>query len=516
MLDAGVVLEKEKRDVLVKLGKSKDWPEKLIHKIKCQLDIGAKDGPYKLSYGSDFPYKGLAEDIPLALDGALCRPSFAKGGLSTVWGAAVLPYIDEDIAAWPISVADLAPHYEEVLSFMPLVAGNDELVERFPLYTKNAQAPRQSKQASLLLSRLRKNKKKLYGEGFRFGSSRLAVQLDPKTGKECVSCGLCLYGCPYELIYSSAQTLEELRKNKRFLYVPDVVVERVEDLPDGAQIIAHGRLTKEKKNFSGEKVFVGCGAVPSTKIMLASLEAYEVPITFKDSQQFLIPCLTYRGVNNVTSEKLHTLCQMYVEILDKKVDPRHVHLQIYTYNDVFEQWLKKKFKFLYPLFKFPFRLLMGRVVVIKAFLHSDSSGSIVMNLHKANPPKVTLQGIPSAPRKRLRKIVAKIIKNTFALGLLPILPILKGSKPGGANHYGGSFPMAQNPQGFQSDVLGRPCGFKNVHLIDSSVFPSIASQTITFTIMANAHRIASQAVEEFKPVSVAAPLINPAASVKVS
>ncbi len=51
--------------------------------------------------------------------------------------------------------------------------------------------------------------------------------------------------------------------------------------------------------------------------------------------------------------------------------------------------------------------------------------------------------------------------------------------------------MALKPQGYQSDVLGRPCGFNRVHAVDSTIFPSIPATTITLSIMANAHRIGS-------------------------
>ena len=60
----------------------------------------------------------------------------------------------------------------------------------------------------------------------------------------------------------------------------------------------------------------------------------------------------------------------------------------------------------------------------------------------------------------------------------------KLSKSGGGSHIGSSFPM-----GAKSDTLGRPLGLKRIHLVDSSVLPSIAAQTITLTAMANAYRI---------------------------
>ena len=48
---------------------------------------------------------------------------------------------------------------------------------------------------------------------------------------------------------------------------------------------------------------------------------------------------------------------------------------------------------------------------------------------------------------------------------------------------------------FESDVLGRPHGLSRIHLVDSTTFPTIPSTTITFTVMANAHRIATAAGE---------------------
>jgi choline dehydrogenase-like flavoprotein len=48
--------------------------------------------------------------------------------------------------------------------------------------------------------------------------------------------------------------------------------------------------------------------------------------------------------------------------------------------------------------------------------------------------------------------------------------------------------------GERSDLLGRPNGCHNIHVVDSSVLPTIAPGPITFTVMANARRIAEEAV----------------------
>jgi choline dehydrogenase-like flavoprotein len=53
--------------------------------------------------------------------------------------------------------------------------------------------------------------------------------------------------------------------------------------------------------------------------------------------------------------------------------------------------------------------------------------------------------------------------------------------------------MRQNPGPFETDTLGRPFGWQRLHVVDSTVFPTIPATTITFSVMANAHRIASHA-----------------------
>jgi choline dehydrogenase-like flavoprotein len=53
--------------------------------------------------------------------------------------------------------------------------------------------------------------------------------------------------------------------------------------------------------------------------------------------------------------------------------------------------------------------------------------------------------------------------------------------------------MRAHPGPFEVDVLGRPHGFTRVHVVDASVFPSLPATTITLSVMANAHRIASAA-----------------------
>ena len=57
--------------------------------------------------------------------------------------------------------------------------------------------------------------------------------------------------------------------------------------------------------------------------------------------------------------------------------------------------------------------------------------------------------------------------------------------------------MRRSPRVGETDLLGRPKGLKRVHVVDATVLPSVPASTITYTVMANAARIATEAAREF-------------------
>src|SRR5258706_55289 len=95
-----------------------------------------------------------------------------------------------------------------------------------------------------------------------------------------------------------------------------------------------------------------------------------------------------------------------------------------------------------------------------------------------------------------RRIVFKLLKQCRRLGAIPLISMLEQGEPGRSFHSGVNFPMRREPRGFQTDLLGRPPGWRRVHAVDSTVFHSIPATTITLSVMANAHRIASEAATE--------------------
>ena len=494
MLDAGITLEDKNKKLVEKIRNAKNWSEKLLEPIKKPMHEKGKDAPLKYVYGSDYSYKDVNKHTPIELDNLACSTSLGLGGLSSVWGAALMPHLDEDISDWPIKIKDLKMHYEKVLGFMGMAANKgDDLEKIFPFYTDKAQPFKLSSQAKMFLQTLNNYKSKLNNDGIFFGSPRLAVRFEStKTSKGCVYCGLCFYGCPYNLIYNSEFTVQQLKKHKNFHYINNFVVNKIKELNDKVMLSVKNIKTRKESTFKCDRVFLACGVLPTARIMLNSMNEYNHELLIKDSQHFMLPCLRYEGAEDVTKEKLFTLSQLYIEIFDKKLDKNSIHMQVYTYNDLYDVEMEKKFGFLFRAFKAPFKAIMGRTIVIQGYVHSNSSPQMAAKLDKNSNALIVKKIEKKSVEILIKKITKNILKNKKYFRMIPLIPMLEISKTGGGNHYGATFPMRKNPKKFESDLLGRPFGYKRTHIVDASVLPSIPTQTITLTTMANAHKIATE------------------------
>lgn len=499
MLDAGLQLEPSRSAQLASLQSmpSTSWPEKSVAFLRDGGEATRDGIRMKPAYGSDFPYRDPMGQ-PMTSDGAYGKPSFARGGLSNVWGASVLPYRTEDMSEWPITAGDLAPHYRAVLEMMPFAARHDRLEEQFPLYHDDPGTLGGSSQGDALLGDLELNASRLSARGVRFGASRLALQAEGAGGRPgCVHCGMCLYGCPYEFIYNSAHTLEKLRGNQAFTYRPGVLVDQLEEV--SSQVEVTGRNLDGSGSFQmrADKAFVACGVLSTARILLASLGAYGQPVHAVDNCYFLLPLMRYRGQPGALGERAHTLAQVFMEVVDPAIGPHRAHLQVYTYNELLREELGRlmgPLRGALPMIQHGF---LGRLLLVQGYLHSDLSARIRIVLKRGDAdaaPRLHLSGVPNPQTGRaLAALRRRLWAERGSLKAVPISQMLRVGQPGRGFHTGGTFPMRAHPGPFEADVLGRPHGFTRVHVVDASVFPSLPATTITLSVMANAHRIGSAA-----------------------
>jgi len=143
----------------------------------------------------------------------------------------------------------------------------------------------------------------------------------------------------------------------------------------------------------------------------------------------------------------------------------------------------------------------NRLLVALCSFHSEHAGSHDLILRESDgdsPPTLEITTRPNPEFSRIANRVGRhLLKLLAPVGVLPATPMLWGignKKPWGWQ-FGGSLPMRRSPAADnETDELGRPMGWSRVHVVDSSVFPSLPATTSALTAMANARRIVDQTV----------------------
>jgi choline dehydrogenase-like flavoprotein len=493
VLDAGDRIETGRMELFDTLARSAPdrWPPQLARRARATFPADVGHVPLKPAYGSLFPYALDDPDLSITGEGADAVASLAYGGLSNAWGASLLPARRRDIQDWPISLDQLVPHYEAVQRFVPVAAERDELREILPLYTDSPGALRRSQQADMLLGHLRRHAGALSAAGFAFGASRLAVTASAEErGGDCRHCGLCLYGCPYGSIYNAAHTFDALSRRGRIDYRGGVYVERLTEQDDSVVVEFHQRRRPTiTGRLAASRVFIACGAISSTRLMLASMGHPRRVQRMQDSQYFVVPVLTPRAAPVSVATQGNTLAQVFVELDGGRISRHTVHLQVYGYNDIMLAALARRLALPAGALERVARPALGRLLVIQGFLHSADSPGLAIQY---SADRVRVVGDDATPgRMRVSGLVRRLASHARALGMAPLPGLVHVGRPGKSNHLGGSLPMRRRPRALETDVLGRVPGWKRVHVVDASVFPSVPATTVTLSVMANAHRIAA-------------------------
>jgi choline dehydrogenase-like flavoprotein len=262
-----------------------------------------------------------------------------------------------------------------------------------------------------------------------------------------------------------------------------------------ARELATGRLER----FTADRVFVACGAMGTSRLVAGSLGLFDTPVDVLESAQFTLPFISVKPVGDPRTQPSFTLNQfnMVVQLDDDGRDVSQLHF--YTYNPAFVQALPRALR--RRAARTLRTNLLRRLSVGIGYLPSWASPKFRLRVSKPRdreslaPMALSADESGFAGNRMLREVLRRVVAAAPALDLWPVLPAIRFAARGKTYHFGGTFPHSDRPVGrFASDPLGRVAPWRHVHLVDASVFPDVPATTFTLTLMANAHRIAHEAL----------------------
>lgn len=409
------------------------------------------------------------------------------GGLSKFWGASFLPFTPEDFETWPLSYKTMEPFYHKILNEVGVTGTKDTLDSYFPGKLYNQRPIKTPKNFDKLEKAIQRQNSE-----FVVGSPRLAlINNSNDYQNSCTNCGKCFYGCYNDSIYSSDQTIQRLIEQKLINYRPKTKLINYKQTNHKVEL----QLENSSITETYDAVLLGAGCIETTRIVSKSNELENIQIPIIENPVYSVPIFfTKDFFKKDDFQNIIALNNLLIGQLPNAMNPHYIHAQVYPINKyLWNHALRKGFGSLAMNLSSIFQKTISKnVYMMLIYLNGKySEGSYL----RFSSDKDEFHFIRS---KESDLLVSNMIENLNQVlkgsGFWISKKLLSPLASGGSYHYSSTFPLNSKGSGIEVSSDGQISD--NVFLIDSSTFPSLPAQNHSFTIMANAYRIANKLVNK--------------------
>ena len=421
--------------------------------------------------------------------------SLALGGLGNAWGAGVFEFDATELADWPVAVDELRPHYDAVASRIGVSGATDDLSRFFP-QPASAMPPLEiDSSAERILRAYQANKSSFNADGFFLGRPGMAVSTEARADRG-----------PHEYrdmdfwadtdrsVYRPRWTIAKLRRSGAFEYVGRQLVLRFAEQPDGGvTVMTRDVDAGSSRQFSARALLLGAGTLGTARIVLRSLGRFGRRVPLLCNPYTYAPVINWRMLGADARDRRHSLAQLTAihQPRPERGSRGSVQAQLFSYRSLLNFRLLREMPLAQRDGLRALRVLLPALGIL-GISHDDSAtGEKYCELRAEDGGDGRLEisyRLNEGETSRNDAGERAMLGFFRRLGAWPIRRVHPGH--GSSIHYAGTFPMRRAPHELETDVDGRLAGTRAVHLIDGSTFPYLPAKGLTFTIMANANRIA--------------------------
>ena len=379
------------------------------------------------------------------------------GGHTNFWGGNSLRFSRNSVMDWPIEYDELRKYYdisEKILN----VKHYDDSISNFFKIKKNLRT----------ISKKNKIFASIRNKDILFGRSRISREYSTKFNDG-------------DKILNVKDIFIRLIKTKKIFLVKGELL-RFFKKKTKFELI----LKKSKKRIICKRLFIAAGPLNTKEIIKNSIKSPKKFLQLKQAQGFLIPVFKFKKLfiekKNISLSDFH--------LIYKKFFNTDLYMELKYCPDLIKETIKKRIGFLHYLIP---NFFFKKILIIWGFIPSDHSFD-----YKIFNKKIIINKKNISKKKKvtneLKGVIKKIGKelNFFVLGFL-----LKFTQFGRGYHIGSNFPMMK--KNFESKFLSTDIygqlnlnSYKNLHIMDSSIFTNIPSSSIGLSLLANAFRISNK------------------------
>lgn len=428
--------------------------------------------------------------------------SFAAGGLAEAWTGGSYPFNDGELGEFPFGYEKLAPYYSEVARRIGISGEDDDLARFYPLHDHIQEPLVLDEHSDCLLKAYQKCRHALNEPlGCYVGRARIATLTRDLGGrKACSYTGRCLWGCPTGALYIPSLTLEQCRQHENFEYLDGHFATHFR-FDSGRQV----RKVVSVSTETGETVETGCsslvlaaGTLCSSMILMRSIyEDSGQLITLSglmDNRQVLMPFLNLRMIGKPFEPKSYQYHQLAIGV-DGGSPMDYVHGLVTTLKTALIHPIIQSIPMDLGTSVRLFRNLHAALGLVNVNFSDNRRESNYLCLEPTNggPPRLVVHYQPEAGEpERIARTIRLFRKILWKLGCVAPPPMTHIRPMGASVHYAGTIPMSRTSKALTCTEYCQSHDFENLYFADGCSFPALPAKNLTFTLMANAVRVAEQ------------------------
>ena len=430
--------------------------------------------------------------------------SFAQGGLAEAWTGGAFPFTREEMEDFPVAYDELAPYYGVVAGRIGICGAADDLARFLPVHDHLDPPLDLDDHSRLLLERYEKRRDRLNSTlRCYMGRSRVAVTREDRgERKGCDYIGRCLWGCPRDSLYVPSLTLKECRKQPGFTYMPGFFASHFKAGAGGCigALVAEPARGGPPVELPVETLVLGGGTLSTARIFLESVRRESgkaVRLTgLMDNQQMLMPFISPAMIGKPYDPETYQYHQLALGIEGARPKD-YIHGLVTTLKTALCHPIVQNVPFDFRTSLFIFRNVHSALGLVNINLNDTRRDENFVGLESdaAGPGAALTIRYVSGPREagRIADAMKKVNRVLRALGCI-VPPGMTHIRPMGASvHYAGTLPMSAIPGPLTTSKDCRSHDFENLLIVDGSTLPFLPAKNVTFTLMANAARVADVA-----------------------
>ncbi|MBI3665245.1 MAG: GMC family oxidoreductase [Acidobacteria bacterium] len=430
--------------------------------------------------------------------------SFAAGGLAEAWTGGCYPFQERELIGFPFPYKDLAPWYSEVARRIGIAGTQDDLAKFMPLHDGLMEPLDLDEHSAVLLAAYEKRKQQLNEKfGCFLGRSRVAVlSRDLGNRKRCDYLGRCLWGCPSDALYTPSVTLEECRRHPNFEYQDNTYVSHFRYDSGGriTRLVATSLDTGQTHEIEVGRVVLAAGTLSSAKIFLESIyrdsgESLQLR-GLMDNRQVLAPFVNLKLIGRRYEPKRYQYHQIALTIA--AADPiESVHGLVTTLKTALIHPIVPGIPFDLGTGVYWFRNMRAALGLVNVNFsdHRRDENYLALEADPASAQTRLLVNYrpDSSEAARIREATRTLQKVLWKLGCLAPSAMMHIRPMGASVHYAGTIPMSADSATLTCTRSCQSRDFENLYFVDGTTFPVLPAKNLTFTLMANAVRVAEEA-----------------------